>query len=324
MRTKVLESLTAALGPVVLSDGYVWCIIKGCRVTITYGTIWRATIQYAYDVEHYWEHKTLFGLLKYGVQYEACPFDETTLGEWKSGPGRRIAGIFSTPPTRPAAKRKKSSFIAISTTSYEPALCHNCDGVIPIEASSKGAAFCCDRCSEVATTIRAARASWKNGKYHEKTVDGKDSMTKMVTDLKIAFVSFGNGYPKKARYLTPEQKQAIMRRDHHTCQMCGRMATDIDHIKGSSSDPSNLRALCKNCNVSRALDSLPVLTPEQETIKASIWAAIKAKRPARLCYDELRWQQCWREVQRIHKEVPTQAEREALFGALARKHPAAF
>lgn len=334
MKKKALLVLAERLGPAIIEGGYARIIMKGYPLTITYSGVWHAGLAFEPDVVMKWQEPTLMALLETGVRDQACPFDETVFAHWEVGNPeqerrfqermRRSQVTRSETPfrqTKPAPKKAppkpKQTTTLFTSTEYEPALCHHCDQPIPVEASMKGSAFCCDRCAEVTRVIRSARVSIESGQYDETTWDGKPSMTRLVTDLKIAFVSFGDGYPKKARHLTKEQKQAIMYRDGGVCQMCGKLATDIDHIKGSSPDPSNLRALCKNCNVTRAIKKLPVLTPEQEAKKAAIWEAILADEPQRMAHDENLWKYIWREVSHIHKTVPIQAERERLFAELA-------
>ena len=57
--------------------------------------------------------------------------------------------------------------------------------------------------------------------------------------------------------VTNSVRYQVMKRDHFKCVLCGRRAEDgvileIDHIipvsKGGTSDLSNLRTLCKECN----------------------------------------------------------------------------
>lgn len=330
MKKRKLEQLVAELGPAILVGGYARTILLGCPVTITYsGGSWRAEFAFTPDVVKHWEEEKLLALLIKGVTWEACPFDQTTFADWQVGSPqqeRRFQEFrhqMEGTPVKTAPRKKKKPVtsrtltIVIDPASYEPALCQQCDAELSLEESRKGSMFCGDRCAQVAATIRSARVSTRNGKYHEIDSQGNPSMTRMATDLRIAFVSFGNGYPTKARKLTEQQRIAIFERDDYTCQyidpetgvMCGRIATDIDHISGSSPDPSNLRALCKGCNVGRAIKRLPTLTPEQEAIKASIWASINARYPQRPCHDEQRWKHIWGDVKRIHREGPTQAER---------------
>lgn len=50
-------------------------------------------------------------------------------------------------------------------------------------------------------------------------------------------------------------RQLILERDHFICYMCGKKATEVDHIKpgaaGGTNDPNNLAAACGRCNNSK-------------------------------------------------------------------------
>ncbi len=65
---------------------------------------------------------------------------------------------------------------------------------------------------------------------------------------------------------TRELREKIMKRDHYTCQLCGKHMPDevglqIDHIipiaKGGKTIASNLRVLCSKCNSSKS-DKMPI------------------------------------------------------------------
>jgi 5-methylcytosine-specific restriction protein A len=47
----------------------------------------------------------------------------------------------------------------------------------------------------------------------------------------------------------------ILARDRYRCQLCGGLATHVDHIRpwsaGGSSHPANLQSLCERCNKSK-------------------------------------------------------------------------
>ena len=47
-------------------------------------------------------------------------------------------------------------------------------------------------------------------------------------------------------------RASILLRDSWTCQVCSRVATDVDHIRnkarGGGDDPDNLQSLCKACH----------------------------------------------------------------------------
>lgn len=67
-----------------------------------------------------------------------------------------------------------------------------------------------------------------------------------------------SGIPKK---LEPDQKQAIMERDQHTCQCCGfvsRKYQEILHKNGNPADlrPENLAAVCMFCHQCFHLDQV--------------------------------------------------------------------
>jgi 5-methylcytosine-specific restriction endonuclease McrA len=52
-----------------------------------------------------------------------------------------------------------------------------------------------------------------------------------------------------------KMRQIILIRDSYKCRLCGKRATHVDHIvrrrRGGKDAFSNLRALCRFCNLSR-------------------------------------------------------------------------
>ena len=50
-------------------------------------------------------------------------------------------------------------------------------------------------------------------------------------------------------------RQKVLQRDHGACVLCGRPATDVDHIKprseGGRDEVANLRSLCHDCHATR-------------------------------------------------------------------------
>ena len=57
--------------------------------------------------------------------------------------------------------------------------------------------------------------------------------------------------------LSRSERDAVLRRDHHTCRQCGARQEDgvhleVDHIvpvaRGGTNDPYNLQTLCRACN----------------------------------------------------------------------------
>ena len=73
--------------------------------------------------------------------------------------------------------------------------------------------------------------------------------------------------------MTPELREAIIRRDNWTCQMCGNsvfkepnLLLEVDHIiplsKGGKTEPNNLQTLCWRCN--RAKSDKIMTIPKHE------------------------------------------------------------
>jgi 5-methylcytosine-specific restriction endonuclease McrA len=48
------------------------------------------------------------------------------------------------------------------------------------------------------------------------------------------------------------RRRLVLERDGHRCQMCGALATEVDHIQpraqGGSDELANLRSLCRPCH----------------------------------------------------------------------------
>ncbi len=178
--------------------------------------------------------------------------------------------------------------------------CVNCDKELTYGQAMNGDLFCGKLCQYTAETIRYARRSIKNGNY------GSDPLVTQAIDIRIgAFISNESRYPYEERKLTPEQREAIFIRDNYTCQIggpsCTGKATGIDHINGSSSDPSNLRAACNTCNMGR-LKRVPA-PPEQAKIIHAVWERINSPEPMRECDDDVVWQNVWRDRKSERKRM---------------------
>ena len=80
-----------------------------------------------------------------------------------------------------------------------------------------------------------------------------DALSKIDFECTLAEYNTKN----QRKMMTPALREEIAKRDHYTCQMCGKYMPDgvglhIDHIipikKGGKSIPSNLQVLCSKCN----------------------------------------------------------------------------
>ena len=179
-------------------------------------------------------------------------------------------------------------------------LCVNCDKELSFVQDMNGDLFCSKLCQYTAETIRYARRSVKNGKYYA------DPTVRDAIDIRIgAFISNKQRYPYEERKLTPEQREAIFARDNYTCQIngpgCTIEATGIDHINGSSSDPSNLRAACNTCNMGRL--KRVTASPEQAKIIRAMWERINSPEPMRECDDDVVWENIWRDRKSERKRM---------------------
>lgn len=177
---------------------------------------------------------------------------------------------------------------------YEVGICQNCDAPLMSEQAQRGKLFCSERCKQTAKAVRYARASRRDGRSE------RDPEVIRAILMKI------RGYPAKERALSPAQREAIFVRDNRMCQICGATATDIDHIAGSSSNPENLQALCKPCNMAKAEANLRPATAEKAAESDAIWTRIRAKQPSRLCDDENKWDELWREIASEQRELALQ------------------
>src|SRR5260370_4476159 len=137
-------------------------------------------------------------------------------------------------------------------------ICQNCDVPLTLKQARHGALFCGEKCKQTAKAVRYGRATLRDGRYK------RDPLVREVVAQKVAHV-LGGGYQEKARSLSDEQREAIFKRDNWRCRLCGEPATEIDHIAVSSSDPNNLQALCKPCNMAKARhDGTKATTKEAE------------------------------------------------------------
>jgi hypothetical protein len=136
--------------------------------------------------------------------------------------------------------------------------------------------------------IRYIRTKISEGRADEPDVSE-------AIEMKMASV-LGGGYPAKARRVSAQVRRETMERDNFTCRLCGAAATEIDHIAGSSNNPNNLRALCKQCNMKLAQEKFEPTDAAGQRKAVEIWRRIDAETPERLCDDEKSWNSLWRKL----------------------------
>jgi hypothetical protein len=109
------------------------------------------------------------------------------------------------------------------------------------EPSIPGRLYCDSGvCSDIGKAVRYIRGAIADGR-----IDREDVV--YAVGIKLLSVLSG-GYDAAGRSLSDKQRIAIFERDKGICQICGTEGNRIDHIEGSSDDPSNLRILCEDCN----------------------------------------------------------------------------
>jgi hypothetical protein len=163
--------------------------------------------------------------------------------------------------------------------------CLNCDGELEC-----GLLYCDEFCKDMAKFVRYVRACRGDGRVAQSDI-------KEAIAIKLLMLH-GGGYAEEERTLAPAERTAIFERDLHRCQLCGAPATQIDHIEGSSPEPSNLRAICGPCNLSRAFVNAREADDEEHEFIHRLWDdltfRIAAPKPTRVCDDEKSWQREWR------------------------------
>jgi hypothetical protein len=177
--------------------------------------------------------------------------------------------------------------IAEAAVRPHPDFCPNCD-----TRSERKKLFCSELCNQEAQLIRYIRRVLKDDRAADVEVlrDGIGTRMLMVRS---------GGYPTRARTIAPALRAAVVARDAAQCVLCGAPGTEIDHIRGSSDELTNLRLTCKTCNGDRVRDAAVIAT-DPETIapiqrqNSRISQRIAAAAPYRLCDDEERWSTAWR------------------------------
>ncbi len=147
----------------------------------------------------------------------------------------------------PSAPRRKPG-----TPHIQPHPCANCARQVVSATARK--TYCSDLCSQVASWIR----------YFQKAkADGRILLPDVheALGIKLALIA-GGGYAKTERELPPELREEIKKRDGGMCRSCGSPGTDIDHIQGSSPDPSNLQLLCRECHNAKTQSLMVAAAPD--------------------------------------------------------------
>jgi hypothetical protein len=174
-----------------------------------------------------------------------------------------------------------------------PDCCASCDAALEMENQTL---FCSEFCLQVADFVRYARGVIR---------DPARANDPEVTDaIKVRMaILMGGGYPAKVRHLSDEQRAVITERDGGVCKECGAPANEIDHIAGSSADPSNLQLLCHQHHMDKTKGSFVPANAGQKAWANELWdTRIYVDTPLRLCDNRERWGKEWRALKKERAE----------------------
>jgi hypothetical protein len=206
------------------------------------------------------------------------------------------------------AAEKQKVRTKVPTASGDPAeslACLNCASALP-PPPIKSMLYCQTSCSDAAEFVRYVRRCRSDGR-----VDRPDILEAIGVQLVMAY---SGGYPRSERRLTGGQRSAILDRDGKMCRLCGAPATEIDHIAGDSDDPSNLRALCRACNLREAARHLTTVDDLEERTRVEATVADLASRvasnpPRSPCDDEVNWPKIYRSISAKRRRLLTDGSR---------------
>lgn len=167
--------------------------------------------------------------------------------------------------------------------------CSNCGTDF---ASDRPVPYCSVRCEATARTVRDARRWVSAGWNPTERPQGlnKSALLSLMIDNAIH-----SDYSRNRRRFPPGRREEIIRRDGGLCVLCGKPGEHVDHIKGNSCEPINLRLLCVPCHMHiTATIGQPanpnVLTPTQaDALTVEIRRRIVADTPTRPCDDHETW-----------------------------------
>jgi len=174
-----------------------------------------------------------------------------------------------------------------------PFPCPNCDTGL-----NDASLFCSDLCKDEAKFVRYFRACLRDGRYDQ--LDVQEALR-----IRLALI-LGGGYPERARQLRPSVREAVIARDKGKCQKCGKPGSQIDHIRGSSSDLDNLQLLCPECHNEKTTAGFVKISaqthPEEWAKREALLARVHARQAARLC-DSSDWDKIWRVLLKSRRET---------------------
>jgi len=134
-------------------------------------------------------------------------------------------------------------------------MCGHClEPLDPAEVGDKHVCFCSSHCRKQAEDVRYVRRAIREGR-------NADPMTMLVLyDNKILFLALDLAYTRPR--IADDRRRLVLSQNGGLCANCNeRQATEVDHIKGGSTDLSNLQGLCRTPPPPRAVAPAGVARP---------------------------------------------------------------
>jgi len=163
----------------------------------------------------------------------------------------------------------------------DPSTCPNCGQI----CEAKRTPYCSEQCREMAGFVRQFRTG-----LVEEWLALSD---KQVALGQVFWHVLGGGRPLRLSMISPKERERVFKREGGLCQVCGAMATTVDHSGSACNRTSNLRAVCETCGTDRAFGSPLILDdPVVQERLADIALRIGSPRAIRCCDDAVTWD--WR------------------------------
>lgn len=146
------------------------------------------------------------------------------------------------------------------------------------------AAYCSPACRAVANAVRYAR--------HRVEIYGRELPEDVAYAVNIRRAhALAGGYPSGRRRLPAAVRRLVWARDGGRCVLCGGQGEEVDHTRGDSELPEDLRVLCAGCHRRVTSAQLRPL-PDDEAVLAlrdEMVLRTYAPRPLRACDDWAGW-----------------------------------
>ena len=196
-------------------------------------------------------------------------------------------------------------------TDFLPGHCINCGSP---NVTTHAPLFCTQLCRQIAEVVRYVRACSHDGRVEQPDVCE-------AIQMRVAHV-LGGGYPEREREVSPAVRSAVFERAGGRCENCGRVldfagtSGDLDaqpqiqHVAGSSSEPSNLKSFCRRCNMADAQSKFVPVEPDSSAaaLLEELVRRWSSPEPLLVCDDDRQWRYTWRGFARAARDVITARE----------------